>query len=259
MKLMVLSGLNCRQNGRNALDGIDLTIRAGEFVGLLGRNGAGKTTLLRAAQGLVPAQGWSSLADMTVRERARAVAFMPQSREIAWPMSVEALVGLGRIAHARASAEADRQATERALHALDLHGLRHRNATGLSGGEQARVLLARALAQETPLLIADEPIAGLDPAAQIRVMRLFSQLAGQGRAVLASLHDLGLAVRHCTRLVLLDQGRIVADGPAHAVLTDENLARSFGITASMAESEHGPLFQVLDIAPGDHGGKPAMS
>src|SRR5690606_29888788 len=96
---------------------------------------------------------------------------------------------------------------------MDLNALRQRPATRLSGGEQARVLIARALAQETPLLLADEPTAGLDPAAQIAVMEIFAELAAAGGAVVAALHDLGLAARHCTRLVLLHEGRIAADGP----------------------------------------------
>ncbi|MBD9525967.1 ABC transporter ATP-binding protein [Paracoccus sp. PAR01] len=247
MKLLVLSGLTCDQGRRRVLDGIDLTIRAGEFVGLLGRNGAGKTTLLRAAQGLIPAGGWSSLADMPAHERARMAAFMPQGREIAWPMSVESLVALGRIAHPDAAGAADLAATERAIAALDLGALRHRPATGLSGGEQARTLIARALAQETPLLLADEPISGLDPAAQIRVMRLFAALAKDGKGVVASLHDLGLAARHCTRLVLLDQGRIVADGAPSKVLSARNLAQCFGITAQMTQTADGLSFQVQDV------------
>ncbi|WP_425331297.1 ABC transporter ATP-binding protein [Paracoccus ravus] len=246
MNRLTLSRLSCLQDGAAVLEGIDLTISAGEFVGLVGRNGAGKTSLLRAAQGLVPVSGWSSLSELPPHERARAVAFMPQDREIAWPMSVENLVALGRIAHPDAAADADRRATDRAIAALRLEVLRHRNVLGLSGGERARVLIARALAQETPLLVADEPIAGLDPAAQIEVMRLFAGLARQGRAVLASLHDLGLAMRHCTRLVLLDHGRIVADGAPQAVLTRRHLAQSFGITAQITEGEQGWLFQPLD-------------
>ena len=96
---------------------------------------------------------------------------------------------------------------------MGLQGYRDRSATALSGGEQARVLIARALAQETPLLLADEPVAGLDPEAQLRLMQVFRDLAGEGRAVVASIHDLGLAALRCTRLVLMAAGRIVADGP----------------------------------------------
>lgn len=244
-----LAGLTCRRNGRAVIEGIDLAVGPGEFVGLLGPNGAGKTTLLRAALGLLPAQGRNSLAALSSGQRARAAAFMPQGREIAWPVTVETLVALGRIAHPDAAGGADHAAVEAALAALSLQPLRRRPVTQLSGGEQARALLARALAQDTPLLIADEPIAGLDPAAQIAVMRLFRNLAAQGRTVLASLHDLGLAARHCTRLVLLHQGRIMADGRPEAVLTAENLGRCFGVTAHVEDGPQGLILQLLDTTP----------
>ena len=242
-----LSNLTCRRDGRAVIDGIELRVGPGEFVGLIGPNGAGKTTLLRAALGLLSATGQSSLAVLPPPARARAAAFMPQGREIAWPVTVETLVALGRIAHPGTGAAQDRAAVEAALAALSLAPLRHRPATSLSGGEQARALLARALAQETPLLIADEPIAGLDPAAQITVMRMFRHLADSGRTVLASLHDLGLAARHCTRLVLLHRGRILADGPPEAVLTVDNLVRGFGVTARVSRDGDGLAVQLLDV------------
>jgi iron complex transport system ATP-binding protein len=213
--------------------------RSGRVRGLIGPNGAGKTTLLRAALGLLPASGTSSLAALPADQRARAAAFLPQSREIAWPMPVSALVALGR----PGDTAADRAAVDRAIDRLDLGALRDRRATALSGGEQARVLIARALAQETPLLLADEPIGGLDPAAQISVMSLFRELAGQGRGVLASLHDLGLAARHCTRLVLMHNGRIHADGPPREVLTPTTLATVFGIRAYLTEGPDGLVVQ----------------
>ena len=244
---MELKALRVARHGRTVLDGIDLTVGAGEFVGLLGPNGAGKTTLLRAALGLLPAAGHSSLAAMPADARARAAAFMPQGREIAWPMPVESVVALGRIAHPGAARATDRAAIDRAIAALRIEAFRHRPATELSGGEQARVLIARALAQDAPMLIADEPIAGLDPAAQIGVMRLFRDLAGQGGTVLASLHDLGLAARYCTRLVMLAGGRIAADGPPEAVLTAANVARVFGIAAHLSRGPDGLLFQPLDL------------
>lgn len=251
MTLLHLSGLSLSRGAVPVLDRIDLTVGPGEFVGLLGPNGAGKTTLLRAALGLLPATGRSSLAVLSPDARARQAAYLPQGRDIAWPMPVDAVVALGRIAHAEAAAPQHHPAVRDALVALGLMPLRHRDATTLSGGEQARVLIARALAQDTPLLIADEPIAGLDPSAAIGVMDLFAGLAGQGRGVIASLHDLGLAARHCTRLVVLDRGRIVADGAPASVLTPVLLARVFGITAHLADGPDGPIFQPLRVSPRD--------
>jgi iron complex transport system ATP-binding protein len=128
---------------------------------------------------------------------------------------------------------------------MGLEPFRNRVATALSGGEQARVLLARALAQDTPLLMADEPVAGLDPAQQIRSMRVLRALADEGRGVVVSLHDLGLAARHCTRLLVLHQGALVADGAPEAVLTPELLAGVFDIIAHRADTPEGPSFQPL--------------
>lgn len=246
MKRLRLEKLRVRKNGRMVLKGVDLTIDEGEFIGLLGPNGAGKTTLLRAALGLLPVKGYSSLAVLDVGRRAHAAAFMPQEHVIAWPMPVESVVALGRIAHPDAVRSADREAIDRAIAALDLDLLRQRPVSELSGGERTRVLIARALAQEAPLLIVDEPIAGLDPAAQISTMRLFAAHAAEGGAVLASLHDLGLAARHCTRLVMLHEGRIAADGPPKTVLTAANMARVFNITVHLSHGSDGLIFQPLD-------------
>ncbi len=250
MSCLSLDTLSVTLRGRQVLGDISLEIGAGELVGLIGPNGAGKTTLLRAALGLIPATGHSSLAAMAPEARARAAAWMPQAREIAWPVTVEALITLGRTPHlgfGQSPAPDDLARVDEVIGDLDLAALRHRRATNLSGGEQARVLLARALVQDTPLIMADEPIAGLDPAHQITTMRHFADLADSGRSVLVSLHDLGLAVRHCTRLLLLDQGRIVADGRPDAVLTQARLAETFGITAHLARTAQGPVFQPLDV------------
>jgi iron complex transport system ATP-binding protein len=175
---------------------------------------------------------------------------MPQTREIAWPVTVETLVMLGRIPHmaggGRPTLE-DHARVGAALAAMDLSDYRCRTATRLSGGEQARVLIARALAQDTPLIVADEPVAGLDPAHQISTMQTFSALAGEGRSVIVSLHDLGLAARHCTRLILLSKGGIVADGTPGDVLTLDRLAQVFGIRAFYRNTEDGPVFQPLAV------------
>lgn len=225
------------------VDHVSLSVGAGEFVGLIGPNGAGKTTFMRAALGLMKSSGESTIAALPLSARARAAAWMPQQREIAWALSVEDVIHLGRTAHGGI----DRSATNRAIERMGLTNYRSRTATELSGGEQARVLIARALAQETPLLMADEPIAGLDPSAQIATMQVFADLAAEGKTVIASLHDLGLAARHCTRIVMLGRGRVVADGPPREVLTDTNLRDVFRLRAYYADTGDGPVFQPLEV------------
>lgn len=240
MTLLSLENLSVTRRGRSVLRGVSLDLAPGEFVGLLGPNGAGKSTLMEAALGLIAFEGRSDLAAMPAHERAQRAAYLPQSREIAWPVSVHNLVALGRIPWPGASGQEDRQAVDAAIERMGLAPFRHRTATRLSGGEQARALIARALAQETTLLLADEPISGLDPAQQLACLRLLRQLAGEGHGILASIHDLGLAARFCTRLILLSEGRVLADGVPCDVLTTDNLAQAFGLTAHWVNTPHGP-------------------
>lgn len=231
---LVLERLTVRRRGRTVLDAVSLALGPGECLGLIGPNGAGKSTLLRAALGLERAEGRASLAALPPAARARAAAFLPQGRDLAWPVAVRDLVALGRLPHLPRRGPlppADAAAVGRVLAGLGLTALADRPATELSGGELARVLLARALAQETPLLLADEPAAGLDPAQQLQVMGLLRGLAEAGRGVVTTCHDLNLAARFCTRIAVLHQGRLVADGPPARVLTTDLLARVFAVTA----------------------------
>lgn len=251
MNLLEAANLSVTRRNRPVLRGVNLTVTEGEVIGLIGPNGAGKTTLMRALLGLVPATAdRNTLAAMTPRDRGRRVAWLPQAREIAWPVDVETLITLGRLPHLAAGQRAgvaDAAVVDRVLAQMALEPFRHRTATRLSGGEQARVLIARTLAQDTPLLMADEPIAGLDPAHQISTMATFSALAGEGRSVLVSLHDLGLAARHCTRLVVLAEGAVVADGPPAVVLTPALVEGTFGVTAWYEMTPQGIVFQPLDV------------
>lgn len=250
MTLLSIKGLSVSLQRRKVLNNVSFSIEKGEFVGLIGPNGAGKTTLMRAALGFLPFEGQSSLASLPQSERARQASWMPQSREIAWPISVEAVVMLGRTPHLsglRKAMDQDRQHVSAALRQMNLENKRDRPANQLSGGEQARVLIARALAQDTPLLLADEPVAGLDPAHQIATMETFAHLAEQGKSSLVSLHDLGLAARHCTRLILLGSGAVVADGPPEVVLSPERLAQVFGITAWYQRTDAGLVYQPLEV------------
>ena len=256
MTLLSTKDLSASLGGAEVLKGISLDVRAGEFVGLIGPNGAGKSTLLRAILQLSPHSGSVRLgqedaASLPAIERAARVAYLAQERDIAWAVPVRTLVSLGRMRHRSPFAPlsgADRAAVEDAMRRMDVAQFRRRRATELSGGELARALIARALAQDTPLLLADEPVAGLDPAHQISLMRTFQSLAAEGRSVVASLHDLGLAARWCSRLVLLDAGRIVADGPASAVLTPRHLRAVYRIDAHIADVDGHLLVHPLDLA-----------
>ncbi|OUD08817.1 ABC transporter [Marivivens niveibacter] len=248
--MLRLSNLTVLRGECPVVDSVSFDIDQGEVIGLIGPNGAGKTTLMRAALGLIKHSGTSSISSRPHKERGKLAAFMPQSREIAWPVPVETLVTLGRLPHlslGAAPSETDRAAVSAALDALDLGGYRNRLSTELSGGEQARVLLARALAQDTPLVIADEPIAGLDPAHQIATMNAFENMAAEGRSVLVSIHDLGLAARHCTRLIVMDRGKLIADGAPLDVLTPDLLRDTFGITAFLTETADGLIFLPLQV------------
>jgi len=226
------------------LDGVSLEVRPGEMLGVVGANGSGKTTLLRAALGLVRlAAGRAELAGRDVRSlreaaRARLAGYLPQERHVGWNMTAARIAGLGafhlRPAEAQARAEA-------ALGRVGLAALKDRGVLEMSGGERARVLLARLLAAAPPLLVADEPIAGLDPDAQLLALDLLREEAGQGRAVVLTLHDLALAARYCDRLVVLSRGRIIAEGRPEAALTPQVLAEAFALEGRLALTPDGPM------------------
>jgi iron complex transport system ATP-binding protein len=226
--------------GRPVLRGVDFAVAAGEFVAVIGPNGAGKSTLARVLAGLLRPRagrvtlGGDDLASLAAAAQARRRAYLPQGATLAWPITVERLVGLGRLPHlapfSRIGA-ADRAAIHAAMARADVLLLRDRVATELSGGERARAFLARALAVGAPVLIADEPLAALDPGHALGVIDLLRAEAARGVAVVAVMHELTLAARAADRLVLLDGGRVVADGPPGAVLDAATLARVYGVTA----------------------------
>ncbi|MGE0203292.1 MAG: ABC transporter ATP-binding protein [Hyphomicrobiaceae bacterium] len=233
-------GLAVRLGGRLVVDGVDFRASAGRVVAVIGPNGAGKSTLLRALAGLVPAErgviriAGAPLASYDARALGRRLAYLPQARALHWSVSVETLVELGRAPHQRwrgRLTDEDRAAVEQALAAMDLLALRQRPANEISGGELARVLTARALAQGGDVLIADEPVAGLDPAHQLALFAHVERLAQAGRCVIVALHDLTLALRFCQDAILLEGGRVLACGPAADVITPALVEAAYGVTA----------------------------
>ena len=245
MSLMTLDRLSVFRGDCPVVDAVSLALEPGDFVGLIGPNGAGKTTLMRAALGILEHTGSSSLSVMSQSDRAKQAAWLPQVREIAWGLSVRDLVGLGRLPFG--PIQKNDAHVEAAITKMDLGAFSDRIATKLSGGEQARALIARALAQDTPILMADEPTSSLDPANQISTLKIFLELAKAGKGIIASIHDLGLAARYCTKLALLDRGKLVAFGPADAVLTPINLRTVFSTEAHYKNTKQGVIFQPLSV------------
>ena len=246
-----LDAVSASIGGRAVIDGASLSVAPGELVGVLGPNGAGKTSLLRAALGLLKlSAGRAELAGRPVAglseaERAALAAYLPQDRRVAWNLPAWRIVALGAVLRPPALAEALARA---ALDRVGLTALSERGVLDMSGGERARVLLARLLAGQAPLLVADEAAAGLDPEAQLMVMDIFRREAGEGRAVLTTLHDLTLAARYCDRVVVLDGGRIVADGPPRDAIRADILAQVFGLQGALADSPAGPVLAAGRLA-----------
>lgn len=243
-------------SGQKILHGVSISIAPGEIVAIAGANGAGKSTLLRTMAGLKrPREGvvevdGRPLDALDRRTLAREIAYLPQDRTVHWPVTVEMAVGLGRLPHRNASAaegDTDRMAIASAMTAMDVERFAKRSITELSGGERARVLLARALAQEARFLLADEPAAGLDPAHGLLLFAHLARLAAEGKGVAVALHDLSFALRFATRVALLKDGRVMADGSPGDIVTEENLAAVYGIRATLGRI--GGLPFVLPVEP----------
>jgi iron complex transport system ATP-binding protein len=229
-------GLTRRFASGGGVDGVDLAVAAGEVVGVLGPNGSGKSTLVRLVSGVLAAESGEvlllgdRLETLAPRERARRLAVVPQEPAIELPFTALELVLLGRHPHLSGLAFEGAGDLERAHAALVRCGvdrLAGREVATLSSGERQRVVFARALAQDTPILVADEPASFLDLRYQVETFELLRELADAGRAVLVVLHDLNLAAEYCDRVVLLESGRVFAEGGAAATLTYANLTRVY--------------------------------
>ena len=227
----------------DVLTDLDLVVQPGEVVGILGPNGAGKSTLLHALAGLLePTSGGVRLDDGLVARldpvtRAQRIAFLQQTPEVHWPISVERVVTLGRLPHRGGERQRDAEAVDAAIAKMGLRELRAKRMDRLSGGERARTLLARLLAVEADYLLADEPVASLDPAFALQILDNLTEEAADGRGVAIVLHDMSLAGRYCDRVAMLDRGRLIAAGPTEDVLTAALVERIYGVESIAVEAE----------------------
>jgi iron complex transport system ATP-binding protein len=242
--LLTAQALSVTLGGRSVLRDVSLSLSSGHLVALVGPNGAGKTTLLRALAGLLPSDGaidvgGEALSSLSLRERARRFAYLPQGHTVHWPLPVRDIVALGRIPHGATDpgrlTPKDAEAVTRAMQATDTIGFSERRVTELSGGERSRVTLARVLAVEAPVMLADEPTASLDPRYQIDVMTNLRNAADGGMLVMVVTHDLGLAARFADTVLVLSEGRLVAQGAPAEALSEAIMRDVFRISAYRAE------------------------
>ena len=245
-----LAGVSVRLGGRDVLREVDLDLPAGTFVAIVGPNGAGKTSALRAMVGELPFRGTISLdgtalSGLTRHERARRIAYLPQGHVAHWPLPARDIIALGRMPHGAADPArlrpADAEAVDEAMRVTETLALAGRPVTELSGGERARVALARVFAVQAPVILADEPTAALDPRHQLDVSRALRAAADAGALVVAVTHDLGLAARFADLVAVLAEGKLAAIGSPDDALAPGILRRVFGIEAFRAENEGRPV------------------
>ena len=242
--LLTAQGIGVSLSGRIVLNDISLSLSSGHLVALVGPNGAGKTTLLRALAGLVPSDGaihvgGDALSSLPLRERARRFAYLPQGHIVHWPLPARDIVALGRYPHGATDpgrlTPKDAEAVLRAMQATAVVEFGERRVTELSGGERSRVALARVLAVEAPVILADEPTASLDPRYQIDVMKSLRAAADQGVLVIVVTHDLGLAARFADTVLVLREGRLVSQGTPAEALSDDIMGDVFRVSTYRAE------------------------
>jgi iron complex transport system ATP-binding protein len=252
-QILVAKALAVRLGGRTLFEGLDARFEPGRVTCVVGPNGAGKSTLMACLAGLRrPDAGEVRLGEAAVLKlgaaaRARRIGFLPQTPEIAWPIDAEALVALGRTPHRSSGrSPADRAAVAAAMQATETTAFADRRVDTLSGGERARVLIARALAGEPEWLLADEPLTGLDPGHQMDACGLFRRLAHEtGYGVVLTLHDLPLALRLADRVLVLAEGGLIAAGAPTEALTPEIIRRAYGVDARLVAGHGGPVLELI--------------
>jgi len=250
---LTLDGISLRLGGRSVLHDVSAVLRPGRVTAILGPNGAGKSSLLRSIAALAPYSGAARLGDRSIaalapRERARLLGYLPQQGAVHWNLAVADVVGLGRLPHDSSPAE-DTAAVFAAMAATGTMEFATRTIDTLSGGERARVLLARVLAGEPRWLLADEPLASLDPAHQLEMLARLHEVAVRGTGVAIVLHDLAHAARIADDVLLLQDGRLIAFGPAAETLTPERLRGLFGVDVVLIDTPDGRLPVLLGRVP----------
>ena len=231
--MLAAENLTLSRGGREVVSSLSAALEPGTITAIVGPNGAGKSSLLLGLAGLLAPAGGSalldgaSLASLRPRARAQAIGYLPQTPDIAWDMAAEDLVGLGRLPWR----DRGEHAIDAAIAALDLADLRRRPVSRLSGGERARVLLARVLAGEPRWILADEPLAALDLAHQLGLIAHFKACAQSGQGVVVVVHDLALAMNHADRVLVMKNGALIADGAPAAALAPEVIAKVWSVEA----------------------------
>ncbi|MEP9360850.1 ABC transporter ATP-binding protein [Sphingomonas sp. KR3-1] len=255
MSALHFENVSVVRDGRPILDGIDASFAAGKLTAVIGPNGAGKSTLLQLAVGLLkPDAGTVRLGDTDIATLSRKAlasrrAYLPQNAAIDWPISVERVVALGLLPQLPVFGgipAALQPAVERALEACDITALRHRQATTLSGGELARVMLARAIVGDPELLIVDEPTSELDPRHSIDAARRLRAHADAGRTVVVAIHDLDLALRFADEIVAVRDGKLLGAGPVNQVMTEAMLAELYDVRVRITRDAEGAAIRFLD-------------
>jgi len=251
MTILAAENITVKRGGRTIVSDVSFPAYAGEFIAVLGPNGAGKSTLLKVLAGLLkPSSGQvmlgaRKLSSYSLRQLAAQRAYLPQNPHLEWPISVERLVALGLTPRLPATGRLPDHLTSavtKALEQCDLYEKRAQPATTLSGGEFARAMLARAIVSDPGILIVDEPITGLDPRHAMQSMQLLSDIARSGTLVIASLHDLTLAARYPSRVIVLVDGTVVGNSP---LLTEELVHRAFGVTSVLTGEGNSRSFTIL--------------
>ena len=255
-----INSLNFAYDNQPVLTELNLQLTTGQFVGLIGPNGAGKSTLLHLLLGLhKPQQGAICIAGeplrgMSQKQLAKSITLVPQDAQINYAFSVEDVVAMGRnpwLDRFQPASQDDMAIVQGAMEQTDILQFAKRSVNQLSGGERQRVLIARAIAQQTPIIMLDEATANLDISHQLEVLQLAQSLAHQGSLVIAAIHDLSLAARYCDRLLLLAQQQLRADGTPDEVITEENLARYFNLRAEVQRLNRPDNLPGLLITPLD--------